>query len=359
MPSRKRANLPRWNGHQQGFFEIWFLVVLDPGGDRAWWLRYTLFTPAPGSGGEPRATLWAAAFDCASQDRPSVALKAIHPASAFTALPNGGVRIADSELTPGHVHGQVASGGHSIAWDLRFQGGHPEPVRREPRGTALLPLPTQVAHVHDDVLFEGTVTVDGERIDVKGAPGLQKHLWGHRRLEELTWLYCPRFSEDPDARLEIMAVRAKRKRGHPQLSPIYLRTRDAEHTFHEMPHVLLSRVTSPASGELSFRAASATVAVEGRAWCDPRTLVGYAYRDPKGWDVMVAQSDVARCEVQLFSRPHPFAAWKPTGKLTSTVGALEFHGPEQMPGVRYIPWDGTALEAEGAPNEDAPALGTG
>jgi hypothetical protein len=63
--------------------------------------------------------------------------------------------------------------------------------------------------------------------------------------------------------------------------------------------------------------------------------------------------------VQLFSRPHPFAAWKPTAKLTSTVGALEFHGPEPMPGVRYIPWDGTALEAADAPDEDAPALGTG
>lgn len=351
MPSSERANLPRWNG-QRGFFEIWFLVVLDPGGDRAWWLRYTLFTPAPGAAGEPRATVWAAAFDCASKDRPAVALKSIHPASAFTALPSGGVRIADSELSPGRCQGQVASGGHAIAWDLRFTCEGSLPVRREPRGAALLPLPTRVAHVHDDLAFDGTVTVDGERIAVKGAPGLQKHLWGHRRLEELTWLYCPRFREDPTARLETMAVRAKRKRGHPRLSPVFLRTRDAQHTFHEMPNLFFTRMTSPTSGELSFRATSATVAVEGRAWCDPRTLVGYLYRDPRGWDVRVAQSDVARCELQLFRRPHPFAAWRPTQRLTSTVGALEFHGPEPMPGVRYIPWDGTAL-APGGPSESA------
>jgi hypothetical protein len=356
MPSSERANLPRWNG-QRGFFEIWFLVVLDPGGDRAWWLRYTLFTPAPGAPGEPRATLWAAAFDCASDTLPAVALKAIHPASAFAALPSGGVRIADSELGPGRCHGQVASGGHAITWDLRFSTEGSRPVRREPRGVSMLPLPTRVSHVHDDVTFEGTVTVDGERIDVKGAPGLQKHLWGHRRLEELTWLYCPRFNEEADARLELMAVRAKRQRGHPQLAPIYLRAEGTEHTFHETPHLFFTRVTSPARGELTFRAASATAAVEGRAWCDPRTLVGYAYRDPTGWDVLVAQSDVARCELQLFTRPHPFAAWRPGTRLTSTVGALEFHGPEPMPGVRYIPWDGTALEPEEA--AEAPVLDVG
>ncbi|RKG96020.1 hypothetical protein D7V97_36225 [Corallococcus sp. CA053C] len=345
MPSSERANLPRWTG-QRGFFEIWFVVVLDTGGDRAWWLRYTLFTPAPGAPGEPRATVWAAAFDCASADRPAVALKSIHPASAFTALSPSGVRIGDSELAPGRCHGQVASGEHAIAWDLRISQEGKAPVRREPRGISLLPLPTNVAHVHDDLVFDGTVTVDGERFEVKGAPGLQKHLWGHRRLEELTWLYCPRFREDPDARLEAMMVRAERKAGHPRLAPIYLRTGDAKHTFHELPSMLFTRVSSPTTGELSFSAASATVGMKGRAWCDPRTLVGYLYRDPKGWDVRVAQSDVARCEVELFSRPHPFAPWRPTKTLTSTVGALEFHAPEPVPGVRYIPWDGTEAGPE-------------
>jgi hypothetical protein len=344
MPTSERANLPRWK-KQAGFFEIWFMVVLDPGGERAWWLRYTLFTPAPGAPGEPRATVWAAAFDCASPSTPAVAVKAIHPISAFDAGTPGrfGIRIGDAELAPGKVQGSVASGGHSIAWDLRFTPEHSEAVRRTPRGIGLLPLTTHVSHSHDDIAFTGTVTVDGKRHEVRGAPGLQKHLWGTRRIEELTWLYCPSFREDSEARLEALTVRPRVDRG-PRLTPIYLRTAEARHTFHEVPGLLFTRMEVPRPGELVFQANSATVSVRGRAWCDPRTLVGYAYRDPEGWDVHVAQSDVANCELEFFSRSHPYAAWKPDGKkLTSAVGALEFHGPEKLEGVRYVGWDDTVL----------------
>lgn len=346
MTTSEQANRPRWK-HQAGFFEIWFLCVFDPGGERAWWLRYTLFTPAPGAPGEPRATVWAAAFDTAAPDRPAVAVKAIHPLSAFDAGTPGrfGIRIGDAGLAPGKCHGEVASGGHAIAWDLRYTPESAQAVRRAPRGIDLLPLTTHVNHSHDGITFTGTVTVDGERYDVRGAPGLQKHLWGHRRVEELTWLYCPSFREDSEARLEALRVRPRRDRG-PCLTPIYLRTSKARHTFHEVPGLLFTRIDTPGTGELRLEATSATVSVKGRAWCDPRTLVGYAYRDPAAWDVFVAQSDVARCELECFSRAHPWAAWKPDGeKLTSAVCALEFHGPERLAGVRYVEWDDTGLPA--------------
>ncbi|WP_426752244.1 hypothetical protein [Myxococcus sp. Y35] len=358
MPSSERANLPRWKG-QQGYFEIWFLCVLDPGGERAWWFRYTLFTPAPGAPGGPRAMLWAASFDCASST-PALALKAIHPLSRFVANATGrfGIRIGDAELAPGRCHGRVESGGHSIAWDLRSTPEAGEAVRRTPRGANLLPLPTQVAHSQDDMRFSGTVTVDGHPYEVQGAPGLQKHLWGHRRLEELTWLYVPRFQEDADARLEALSVLPRRSVLSPRLTPIYLRTGATEHRFHEAPGLLFTHMEAPRAGALRFRARSATVAVEGRAWCDPRTLVGYVYRDPTGWDVHVAQSDVATCELELFTRPHPFAAWRPDGRLTSTVGALEFHAPEPLEGVRYIGWDDTSVrEPGGAPPAAAEGAG--
>ena len=72
--------------------------------------------------------------------------------------------------------------------------------------------------------------------------------------------------------------------------------------------------------------------------------MGYVYRDPQGWDVHVAQSDVAECELELFSRAHPLDRWRPERRLTSTVAALEFHAPEPLEGVRYLGWDATHLE---------------
>src|SRR6185369_18075881 len=75
--SSDEGNRVRWQG-EPGFFEIWFLVVFDPVAARAWWLRYTTFAPAPGQPGEPRATLWAAAFDARSRP-PARAGKRILP----------------------------------------------------------------------------------------------------------------------------------------------------------------------------------------------------------------------------------------------------------------------------------------
>ncbi|AKF11695.1 hypothetical protein [Sandaracinus amylolyticus] len=342
MRSSERADLPRWKG-EPGFFEIWFLVVLDPSGERAWWLRYTLFAPAPGARGEPRATVWAAAFDRRSSE-PARALKSLHSISEFDAGTSDrfAIRIGASELATGVSRGRVASGDHAIEWDLRFAPS-PSVARRGPRGFDLLPLPTHVSHSHDDVTFTGVVSVDGTRHEVRGASGLQKHIWGTRRVEALTWLYCPRFREDPEARLEALTVQPRRSVPGLRFSPIYLRTSEREHAFHEVPGILLTRL-DPRDGELRFEARSATRSLRGRAWCDPRTLVGYAYRDPEGWDVHVAQSDVAECEVELFSRAHPLDRWRPDGRLTSQVAALEFHAPEPLDGARYLGWDATHLE---------------
>ena len=84
------------------------------------------------------------------------------------------------------------------------------------------------------------------------------------------------------------------------------------------------------------------------ATCDPATLVGYVYRDPAGTDVYVAQSDVARCEVELVTRRHPLASWAPPARLTAPLAAMELHLPAPLPGVRYVSWDGTSVADAGS-----------
>ena len=39
-------------------------------------------------------------------------------------------------------------------------------------------------------------------------------------------------------------------------------------------------------------------------------------------------------------RAHPLARWRSAARLECVEGAaLEFHAPEPLPGVAYIPWD--------------------
>jgi len=333
------ANRPRWRG-QPGFFEIWFLVVFDPRASRAWWLRYTTFAPVAGP---PRATLWAAAFD-ATTEPPAVALKAIVPAAAYDAgVPDRfRIRIGDAELTNETARGTVAGAGRRIAWELAFAPAA-TPARQGPALFDRLPLPTHVAHANSEIACRGWIDVDGVRVALDGAPAVQKHIWGTRRVEELFWLYCPRFAEDTAARLEATAVRVRRRVGGlpaPRLVPLWLRTAETIFDRTGLGATMANRMSTVGPTGVVFRATSAREQMVVTATCDPRTLVGWVYRDPAGWDVHVAQSDVASCRVEIRRRKSLLASWEPVRELRCSAGAaLEFHHPEPLPGVRYVGWE--------------------
>ncbi len=332
-------NLPRWKG-QDRFFEIWFVVVFEPHAGRAYWFRYTTFAPARGAAGGRRATVWAAAFDV-HRTPPVIAAKAVLPADAYDpGTPRRfGVRLGESELGHGFCRGTTAGSEHAIAWDLRFAPS-PSPVHAAPWFLHhRLPLPTRVAHAHSGVAFDGWVEVNGDRRSIASAIGVQKHLWGTRRVEDLLWLYCPRFAEDPAARLEATAVRPRRGRRVPWLTLLSLKSSHEEWGFHGTVPAFRNRAMVGEPGELAFRAGSLLRRVDVRAWCDPRSLAGYVYRDPAGWDVHVAQSDVGSCRAEVFTRKHPWGEWRRSGEWTAEhSAALEFHSREGMPGVRYLGW---------------------
>jgi len=344
--SSEEGNRVRWRG-EPGFFEIWFLVVFDPQGRRAWWLRYTTFAPAAGGPGAPRATLWAAAFE-ARAAIPALVGKRILPLTAYEAPAAGPfrVRLGDAEITNGSAHGALVATGHRLAWDLRFEP-RPGEASRAPHLLARLPLPTQVSHANDAVSVDGWVTLDGVRIVLSGASAVQKHIWGTRRVEELFWLYCPGFSGDPVARLEATSVRVRQRNGPPPLTTIWACTTHGPIDRCGLAAVMTNRAERTAAMGLRWESSGLLHRIVIDAWCDPTTLAGWIYRDPSGFDLHVAQSDVASCTLQIETRAHPLARWRRSIHLECTEGAaLEFHAPEPLPGVAYVAWDDEELARE-------------
>ena len=314
----------RWAG-EPGFFEIWFAVVFERAGSRAWWLRWTTFAS---QAGETRATIWAAAFEAG---RPAGAGK------AFVAVDE--VRAAVAALGRGAASGRVDTDAGPLAWELAFAGG--DAPARGPAWLERVPAPTRVAHVRAEARVTGTVRLgDGPMNRVEGV-GAVKHIWGTRRVEELFWLYCPLL--DDGGAIEATGVRVRRDRG-PRLAPVWLRARDVETTWWSPPGLFRRRVVPDGPGRLRVRAASATAYVVATATCDPQTLVGYVYRDPSGFDVYVAQSDVATCDVAWCDRRHRLARWNEPRHTRGARAAIEFHERTPLPGVRYVPWDATTLE---------------
>lgn len=337
MRSSEEGNRVRWRG-QPGFFEIWFLVVFDRATARAWWLRCTTFAPARGRPEAARATLWAAAF-YARAPTPVVAAKRILPIEAYDPGPADrlDVRMGEVALRNGAWTDEVRDGGHEIAWALSFEPAARE-VRRGPWLLERLPLPTRVSHANDGVAVSGWVAVDGVRRALDRAPGVQKHIWGTRRVEELLWLYCPRFEGHLDARLEATAARLRRGTGVP-LTTLWARVGDVVVDGCGIVALVRNRIERAGPYRVRWRSASGLSRAVATAWCDPRTLAGWVYRDPAGWEVHAAQSDVASCEVELATRRHVLGAWRPLRLACAEGAALEFHTREPLPAVRYVPWD--------------------
>jgi len=351
-----------WSG-QSKFYEIWFLVLFEPALSRAYWLRYSILAPTAGLDEPRRALLWAAAFDARSSP-PIVASKALLPIEAFDPGPEDRfhIRLGPAELGHGFCRGEVASAKHTITWDLRFEPAE-RAESRMPKLLHALPLPTRAEHANCDIAFAGSITVDGDRREIHAAPGLQKHIHGTKRVEELRWIYGARFQEDDRASLEVVSARAPRSpkglKG-PGATSLFLRTQEGDIDHTELPGALRHELASPGLRLLHARSKSPTRAVIARAYCDPRSLVGYVYRDPSGSDLHVAQTDIGSSIVEIFERPHPLAPFRPTRRLTSHhATALEFHGPEPLSGARYIPWDSADFELapriELPPEEPLPA----
>ena len=313
---------PRWRG-EPGFFEIWFVVAFDAATRRAGWFRYTTFAPRTGPA---RGTVWAAVFEAG---------RAARWGKRFVPLDD--VHAAVSALARGRCAGTVDGAAGSIRWDLEIRGG--EPAVRGPAWLHRVPAPTRVAHLRAEAAATGTIAVGAASSPLDGVAAV-KHLWGTRRVEELYWVYCPHL--DGGGAFEATTVRVRAGAG-PRVTPVWLRTATDERRWWGFPGVARHRVRPDGPGRLRVEARSARARLDAVAICDPRTLAGYVYRDPSGFDVHVAQSDVATCEVVVRTRAHPFARWGEPLRLVGEQAAVEFHHLEPLANVRYIGWDATEV----------------
>lgn len=310
-----------WRG-QRPWFEIWFAVVLDASRRRALWLRQTMFVPRDGAG---RATVWGAWFD-ADAPQPARAAKRYAPLDrAVIGQGDELIRIDDAAMSRTAARGGV----DGLAWDVSWSGGRS--VTNEL--PAWLPAPTHARVLASDADARGTATVDGQRIELDGRATVM-HLWGRRRVPTLQWIWSPWTG---DGSLEVQAI-SLRDRIALGLATLRLDAPDSARSVRGRPATaahLHGLVTSTLAGPRRL--------VHARAWAEPAQMVGYAYRDTDGRDLMVAQSDIGSAHYELYTRAAPGAPWHLVDERRAAGGvAVEIHQHARLPEVEYIAWDATA-----------------
>jgi len=300
MPTASREF---WNGARYepdattGHYESWFQRANDPGGRRAFWIRYTIFAPR-GRPADAVGELWAIAFD--RETSRIVATKQVHPISRCTfARDRLDVAIDTARLDDGALRGAAASHGHAIAWDLRFTGGQP-PLLLFPERFYATPVPKAKVLVGRPLArFTGTLTVDGDTLTIDDWVGSQNHNWGSRHTDRYAWGQVAGFDEAPDGFLECTTARLKLGPvWTPRMSLAVMRLGDETLAWNGLARAISATgIYAPFEWRLETSGPAGDIKIAIAA--DPADFVALRYGNPPGGAKVCMNSKIARCEVTL------------------------------------------------------------
>ena len=285
-------------GSPGGHYESYFIRANHAERALAFWIRYTLFSPA-NRPADAQGELWAIVFD--GERCHHVAVKQAWPLGACRFDPEAlVVDLPAAHLSASHAQGSCHAQDHRIVWDLRFAGGQstllllPERLYDGglPKAKSLVSRPL--------ARFDGTLSVDGERIDVQGWAGSQNHNWGRQHTDRYAWGQVAGFDGGHDESfLEVAS--AKLKIGPlwtPWITPIVLRHRGHEHRLNALGRSLRARV-SVDGFDWHFQSHDDDIRLRGHIHAERADFVGLRYANPTGGIKQCLNSKIAQAQITL------------------------------------------------------------
>jgi hypothetical protein len=290
-----------WTQHQpgqkEGHYESFYQRANHPTRPLAFWIRYTIFSPS----GKPDSAigeLWSIFFDGETGEH--VAAKEEFPlAECSFDRTSFAARIADRVLEPGKLRGEASSFGNAISWDLSYTGDQP-PLYLLPKSMYSGPVPKAKSLVGVPLAtYQGTLTVNGQQINITDWVGSQNHNWGSQHTDYYAFGQVAGFDDAPDSFLEV--ITAQTKIGPiktPFLTLLVLRHDGQEHA-----------LTSPnqaykASGTFGyfswdFKSENDKVRIAGQITAPAEAFVGLNYYNPPGGIKHCLNTKIGSCELTV------------------------------------------------------------
>jgi hypothetical protein len=285
-------------GQKAGHYESFFQRANHPTRPIAFWIRYTIFSPN-NHPEEAIGELWAIFFD--GETGSHVAVKKEVPFHQCTFKPDAFfVQVGgDASLEQGRLKGNAGSHGHNISWEFSY-GGDEAPLfllplklytAKFPKAKSLVGLPMAV--------YNGSLSVNGKRIEVEDWVGSQNHNWGSRHTDLYAWGQVAGFDSHPDSFLEVAS--AKLRIGPfwtPWMSPIVLRHQGKEIKMNS----LLQTVRAKSSFKYfnwRFKSETEEIRLEGEISAPKEAFIGLNYRNPPGGSKHCLNSKIATCELKI------------------------------------------------------------
>jgi hypothetical protein len=304
--------------------ESWFVKANDPSGERALWLKWTIFAQQNGV----IAEAWAVAF---RRGGPHTAVKTSVPfARARFAEDALGAEVDGARLDRTSARGEVASGGRRIAFDLAFEARGapfvhwPRPWMYE-RAFPSFKLTSPLA----DARASGTITVDCDTWPAETWPAMIGHNWGPRHGDLYAWSHVNSWDDAEDLVLEGFTGRARiGPLRTPLVTVVLLRWRGVTHAMNGALDVLRARgEIAPRRWKVHARGDGAEV--DGEVWAETDDMAGLRYANPSGPVTYCLNTKLARGRIEIGT---------PAGKLVAhtRAAALEIGTHDERHGVRMV-----------------------
>lgn len=319
-----QVNFARYEGGPAGHYESFFQRANHPTRPLAFWIRYTLFSPQ-GRPAQAVGELWAVCFN--GETGQHLAAKQAFPLGECAFSPAAfAVQIGGATLDPGRLSGIIHGQGHTFSWELAYGGGAP-PLLLLPVGLYPARFPAAKSLVGQPLaIFNGTLALDGEPVEVAGWQGSQNHNWGRRHTDRYAWGQVAGFDSHPQSFLELAT--AQLKAGPfwtPPFTPVVLRHQGVEYALNSLSQSLR------AQGAFDyftwrFRSTTRQVEIEGFIEAPRSAFIGLRYANPPGGAKDCLNTKIAACRVQLRDRARGVLATLETGSraafeiLTDDVG---------------------------------------
>jgi hypothetical protein len=329
MSLRDDLNRCRYDGSDRGHYESWFQRANHPSRPLAFWIRYTIFSPA-GRPGDAVGELWAIAFD--GERSRIVAVKEEHPIAACSfSRERLEARIGRATLDHAGLEGQARHAGHALRWALRYEGDE-APLLLLPPKLYEASLPKAKALCGTPLArYHGKLEIDDEPLAIDGWIGSQNHNWGRQHTDHYAWGQVAGFDDEPTAFLELSTARLKMgPLWTPFLTPLVLRLDGREHVLTSLTQALRAHGRFRPF-EWRFSSHGPQVRIEGVITAAARDVVALRYANPPGGHKLCLNTKLAACHL-LVERPGE----PPLRLETEHRAAFEILGDEAPPGMEPV-----------------------
>lgn len=292
------VNFTRYQkGQKKGHYESFFQRANHPSEPKAFWIRYTIFSPdnhPENAIGE----LWAIYFNGITHQHISVKKEVLFEKCIFD---NNRffVKIDNSFLENGKLSGNISTEKNSIEWNLNYTGNSetlfplPENLYEEnfPKAKLLVGLPL--------ASYSGNLLLNGNNITIENWIGSQNHNWGMRHTDHYAWGQIAGFDNAPESFFEVTTARLK-------FGPVWTPFMTLMTLRHKGEEFRLNTIVQSlkAKGQFDyfnwkFYSKNNEAEIEGTIFADKNDFVHLKYYNPPGGIKNCLNTKIASAKIKV------------------------------------------------------------